>query len=81
MTRNALRIAWTITAIAALALLVATVALAMRARSLPPTAATAQPATAPSEENAADRRAHPPRRQWPGRQRSDCLRLRPRRQP
>ncbi len=53
MTRNAIRIAWTITSIAALALLALTVALAMRARSLPDTAAAPLvAATAPAEESA-----------------------------
>ncbi|MEZ4768478.1 MAG: hypothetical protein R2844_08630 [Caldilineales bacterium] len=54
MTRNAIRAAWTITAIAALSLLAATVFLAMRARSLPQPAAAGLTAAAPASGEQVD---------------------------
>ena len=47
MTRNALRIAWTVTGIAALVLLTLTVTLAIRARSLPQPVVAAPASPAP----------------------------------
>ena len=51
MTRNALRIAWTITGIAALVLLTLTVTLAIRARSLPQPVVAAPASPAPAGDS------------------------------